>query len=474
MNGYRRAEMMEHEHFIPFRKAAIFQMCLEDGRLDAARQQEFGEFATILDAFFHYEYHARLESLKDSYAPFDPDRDTRMTSEERCAEHRAAAHEQFARTLREILEKANYRQVSREEIGEAMVRESLFKLQLHIDFDDFEEMLLFRRGEEMRIEEMTYFFGLRKRKIEVPTWLRVVLYVQFKDRAWFAAKHRKAEMFEPGSTILKLFRTVPRYDLEMLLPNTEVRMRMLDKVCVGVPAIVGGIVVLVTRLGAVLGLAAALALFYLGVSRERPVIDSARLVALGTGMTALAGFLFKQWSNYKNRTIRFMKLLTENLYFRNLDNNRGVLHALVDEAEEEEVKEAVLAYFFLLISENPLTSDQLDNAVESWFQDKWDEGLDFEVDDGLAKLVRLGLAEEKNGVFSVLPLPLAKQRLDYLWDNFFDYNHAMATTRVNTTRANREQPHVPLPEWHARQKLGTRLPSHGNRLPKHHGDAQGD
>ncbi len=194
--------MLEREHFIPFRKAAIFRMCLEDGRLDESRHGEFGEFARILDAFFHYEYHARLESLKDSYAPFDPDRDTRMMSDERSAEHRAAAHEQFACTLREILERANYRRVSREEIDEAMVRESLFKLQLHIDFDDFEEILLFRRGEEIRIEETAYFFGLRKRKIEVPTWLRVVLYVQFKDRAWFAAKHRKAAMFKPGSTIL--------------------------------------------------------------------------------------------------------------------------------------------------------------------------------------------------------------------------------------------------------------------------------
>ncbi|NCC59186.1 MAG: DUF3754 domain-containing protein, partial [Synergistales bacterium] len=199
------------------------------------------------------------------------------------------------------------------------------------------------------------------------------------------------------------------------------------------------VVVLVTRLGAVLGLVAALVLFYLGVGRERPVIDSARLLALGTGMGALGCFLFKQWSNYKNRTIRFMKLLTENLYFRNLDNNRGVLHALVDEAEEEEVKEAVLAYFFLLTAEKRLTAEELDNAVESWFQDKWSERLDFEVEDGLGKLVRLGLADEKDGTFSVLPLPRAKERIDYLWDNFFDYNHALETAQAAVGRDVEDQ-----------------------------------
>lgn len=451
--------MADCEHFIPFRKTSIFQMCLEDGRLDATQHRDFCEFATLLDAFFHYEYHARLELLKDSYAPFDPDRDTRMTAEERSAENRAAAHERFARALQEILEKANYRRVSRAEIDEALVRESLFKLRLHVDFDDFEEILLFRRGEEMRMEEVTSLFGLRKRTIEVPTWLRVVLYVQFKDRAWFAAKHRKAAMFKPGSTILKLFRTVPRYDMQMLLPNTEVRMRLMDKLCVGVPAVVGGIVVLVTRLGAVLGLVTAAVLFYLGIGTERPVIDSARLIALGTGMGAFAGFLFKQWSNYKNRTIRFMKLLTENLYFRNLDNNRGVLHTLVDEAEEEEVKEAVLAYFFLLTSEKRLTSDELDGEVESWFRNKWNEVLDFEVDDGLAKLVRLGLAEENDGGYSVLPLPQAKKHLDHLWDNFFDYNRPGQTPGIGATGTDQQKPHRPLPAWHQRQKTSERRPA---------------
>ena len=45
-------------------------------------------------------------------------------------------------------------------IDEALVRESLFKLRLHVDFDDFEEIVLFRRGEEVRMEEVACVFGL--------------------------------------------------------------------------------------------------------------------------------------------------------------------------------------------------------------------------------------------------------------------------------------------------------------------------
>ena len=49
-------------------------------------------------------------------------------------------------------------------------------------------------------------------------------------------------------------------------------------------------------------------------------------------------FLFKQISKYKNRKIKFMKALSDNLYFKNLDNNAGVFYHLIDAAEEEEFK----------------------------------------------------------------------------------------------------------------------------------------
>ncbi len=38
-----------------------------------------------------------------------------------------------------------------------------------------------------------------------------------------------------------------------------------------------------------------------------------------------------------------MKTLTDNLYFKNLDNSTGVFHHLIDTAEEEEFKVAILA-----------------------------------------------------------------------------------------------------------------------------------
>tara|TARA_B110001469_G_C9327329_1_gene174897 strand:- start:313 stop:468 length:156 start_codon:yes stop_codon:yes gene_type:complete len=50
-----------------------------------------------------------------------------------------------------------------------------------------------------------------------------------------------------------------------------------------------------------------------------------------------------------------MKTLTDNLYFKNLDNNTGVFHRLIDAAEEEG-KEVILAYYFLLKANKALTA----------------------------------------------------------------------------------------------------------------------
>jgi len=217
---------------------------------------------------------------------------------------------------------------------------------------------------------------------------------------------------------------VPKADLEMLFPNSEIRMKTIDKLIIGVPAAVSGAVVVVTKLGASLALVASLVAFWLGLRSASVDIQQGHLVALGLGLAALGGFLFKQFNKFKNRKLRFMKALAENLYFKNLDNNAGVFHHLIDAAEEEEFKEALLAYLFLERNEGGLTRPQLDAAVETWLAKDWDCEIDFEVDDALAKLERWGLVTRRNDRLVVLPLPEAKARLDQLWDNFFAFQES--------------------------------------------------
>jgi hypothetical protein len=171
--------------------------------------------------------------------------------------------------------------------------------------------------------------------------------------------------------------------------------------------------------------------FWLGVRKEPVDLDQAQLVALGAALAAFGGFLVRQYTKFKNRKIQFMKALSENLYFRNLDNDAGVFHHLLDSAEEEEVKEAVLAYHFLRAAEQPLTEPELDRRIEEWFASRWDADFDFEVDDGVGKLRRMRLvsdegpetsAQDGENRLSAVALDEAKRRLDETWDNLFTYN----------------------------------------------------
>jgi uncharacterized integral membrane protein len=84
---------------------------------------------------------------------------------------------------------------------------------------------------------------------------------------------------------------------------------------------------------------AGLLSYWLGFSRQEVTVNTQQLIALGIGAGVLGGFIFKEWSKFKNRKLRFMKALTGNLYFKNLGNNLGFFHNLIDPAEKEECKE---------------------------------------------------------------------------------------------------------------------------------------
>ena len=64
---------MAKEHFIPFRKSDIVAMCLRDSDFDQQQQEDFAHCCRLLHSIFHFEFHQRLEQLKDRYALVNPD-----------------------------------------------------------------------------------------------------------------------------------------------------------------------------------------------------------------------------------------------------------------------------------------------------------------------------------------------------------------------------------------------------------------
>jgi hypothetical protein len=210
----------------------------------------------------------------------------------------------------------------------------------------------------------------------------------------------------------------------MLFPNSEVRMKTIDKLIIGVPAAVSGIVLTATKLGGTILLIASVISFWLGLTQKEVKIEQQHLIVLALGLATLGGFLFKQINKFKNRKIKFMKALSDNLYFKNLDNNTGVFHHLVDTAEEEEFKEAILAYYFLLAEDRDLTTTELDETVERWFENKHNCRINFEIEDALQKLERWNLVNRDGNIIRGKNMTDAMQQLDKIWDNYFLYHKA--------------------------------------------------
>jgi hypothetical protein len=376
--------------FIPFRRADIVNMCLAGDRLDAPGRQRFERSLEVIEAAFREEFHQLKTALKNAYTPLDPDADTRVVK----AFREPMADSRLSQLLEQVLDRANYERVGEEAMQRALNHSSLFKVQLYVDMDDFEEVLLYTRGASRRREEVPQLFGLWRKEVEFTNFDRVVLYIRFKEDV---DTESTLGGCQPGSTMLKLFQNVPGADLEMLFPNTRVGMRLKDKLLIGIPALVSGGVVLTTKMGATLVLLGSLLGFWLGVHSEPVTLDRAAVLALMAGIGALVGYLWKQFSKFRNRKLQYTQALTENLYFKLLDNNAGVLYRILDEAEDSEVKESALVCCFMLAHGEPATAAELDRAIEEWFAREWQCRLDFEIDDALAKLQRLGLAREEGG-----------------------------------------------------------------------------
>ncbi|BFM06587.1 TMEM143 family protein [Halioxenophilus aromaticivorans] len=398
--------------FIPFSTADIIAMCRKDHGeqsppvIDAT---DFERFAAMVGQVFHAEFKRDQDNLKKTYAEIDPDADTRevFTIEQ-------TGEAKFIDLLKSVLNKANYEPISQQELEQAMTRSSLFNLRLKVDFDAFSEVLLFCRGQSVRQATVKSWFGLRSKDVEFINYDRVVVYVRYKSET--TNDEKASADVRPGATLLKLFQNVPRADLEMLFPNTRPAMRMQDKLLIGIPALVSGGIVVTTKMGATLLLMSSMLGFWFGLRQEPVELNAANLTILCAGLGALGAYLWQQFSKFKNRQLLFLQQLTQNLYFKNLDNNAGVIYRLLNDAEDEEVKESVLAYYFL-ISAGPADKQTLDNTIEQWLASQWQCTMDFEIDDALHKLTRLGLVNQSGSTYSALPLSDAIFKLNEAWKN---------------------------------------------------------
>jgi hypothetical protein len=399
------------EKYIPIRAADLIGRLAGEPSLAEIDRNAFRQLCRLLMATFHYEFHEKLEELKEAYAAFDPDTDSLVDHPLSSTERQRRADELFDK-FGWLLERANFVRLTPGDIKQALTAASDWGLRLSIDLDMFDRLEVYSRGDVLSRKTRRRWQNLyRPEIVDVPIYQRLVVIFRLNS-------YRTIDGHLNGETVhIKIFKNIPKVDLEMLLPGSRVKMTLLDQSRILLPTVSGvamtgwklfqgAIVVAVTG---VYGL-----LTYLGLIA----------VTLGYGVKSFFGYLRTQQ--------KYQLSLTRNLYYQNLDNNAGVLFRLLDEAEEQECREAILAYFFLwhFAGETGWSSDRLDSQIEAFIKSETKVAVDFEVGDALEKLKRLGLIEATvGGLLRALPIKEALKRLDYAWDNLFPYSRELASER---------------------------------------------
>lgn len=414
-------ETMERRRFIPYRKKDIVEMILDDGGFKSAGEAEkFRLVCRITESIFHFEFHELLETLKDVYYPINPDINNGVVL---TAEETDRANSELVSAMQKVLNHANFDKLSESDLERAWKESALVGINVDIDMNTYDFLEVYVRGR--RLDKITFskFFGLKKIEAEDEILERVLMMARVKPEVQKGNAKGKESLTDSNSTIIKLFKDVPLKDLEILFPNSRIVMSLKDKLLLGIPAVAGGVPLLATKV-----VPAVIAIFlvisaWFGVkgSIDKNMLKQA--VAALAALGALGGYLFKQWSKYKTKKLHFQKEISDNLYFRNLVNNAGVFYSLIDAAEEEEGKEAFLAYYFLYTAGKALTEEELDSRVEKWLEEKHGCVMDFECADALAKLARLDILQKREGgALSVLDMDTALKVLDKRWDDYFQYN----------------------------------------------------
>ncbi len=393
------------EHFIPIRRHALLDLLTSQADLSPPERRRLRDVTRMLDATLHQEFHWHLQAIDAAYAPFDPDDDTRTTTEWSDADRLRMRSELF-RSFNHVLERANYQRLSQLQIEEAVGAASEWGVRLYIDFSVFERLEVYARGDVLGRRKRRHWRNwFREEEVDVPIYQRLV--VMFSLRASPVLDSD----IDASAVYVKLFKNIPKIDVDMLLPGSRIRMTLLDRGKIFLPTVSGAAVTIAKIIKGALW--AALTGTFWG------------LVAFIGFVIGTIGYGVKTFFGYLRTKDKYQHSLTRNLYYQNLDNNAGVFHRLLDEAEEQESREVMIAYY-LLWKRAPAegwSETQLDEAAEEFVRQSIDVDVDFESHDAIVKLLRFGLAERRGDAHYIAVHPQrALARLDAAWDNLFSHS----------------------------------------------------
>ncbi|MGI9469003.1 MAG: DUF3754 domain-containing protein [Rubripirellula sp.] len=411
------------EPYIPLKTDSLADYLVQRGELSEALHAEFRTRCNVIDRLHHEHtgaYHRQFTSL---YASVDPDSDCKplltdsvgvsdaafqgipraMTDLEPSSTHLAVSEsspqtstaggkgsgnspaatvgaekttsiasektdtkqqmQQVIELLGQTMEDAGYKNVERADIEKCVGVASQWGVPLHVDLGLFEQLVVYARGDIMGTR-----FRRRLRKLyrmeafEIPVYQRMVVAFQLESEL------QGDEALGTGKMHLRMFKNIPKEDVDTLLPGARVRISGLDHVKIIVPSL-GGFLMSLRKIAQYAILFAVIALHW-------------SLILIGL----LIGYLIKSTLGYFEAKKKRELKLTRNLYFQKLDTNAGVGHRVIQQAHRQRTCELVVACYALQTADEPLSPRRLRRRCERILREAVGVEIDFQIERVLRSL----------------------------------------------------------------------------------------
>ncbi|XP_027350271.1 uncharacterized protein LOC113861562 isoform X2 [Abrus precatorius] len=417
---------LERESVIPILKPKL-RMTLANLIEHSSDRAEFLKLCNRIEYTIRAWYLLQFEDLMQLYSLFDPVHGTQKLEQQKLASEEIDALEQnFLTYLFQVMEKSNFKIVTDDEIDVAHSGQYLLNLPITVDeskldktllkkyfeehhhdnLPDFSdkkvdmligrfwayllrltrlEKLLSRRSkrhdkkdptkvneinpeengqdlyvERIRLENMELRFRnlLGKTLIQEPTFDRIIVIYRR------AGNKSKAER----GIFVKHFKNIPMADMEIVLPEKKNPgltpmdwVKFLGSAIVGLVAVVS--------------------------SLEMPSADWWVIIAV---LSTVIGYCAKTYFTFQQNLAQYQNLITQSMYDKQLDSGKGTLLHLCDDVIQQEVKEVIVS-FFILMEQGKATRQDLDQWCEELIKEEFNEECNFDVDDAVQKLEKLGI-----------------------------------------------------------------------------------
>ncbi|XAR58329.1 hypothetical protein NMG60_11026780 [Bertholletia excelsa] len=214
--------------------------------------------------------------------------------------------------------------------------------------------------ERIRLENMELSWKnlLGKITIQEPTFDRIIVVYRR------ASNKTKIDR----GIFVKHFKNIPMADMEIVLPEKKNPsltpmdwVKFLGSAIVGLVAVVG--------------------------SLELPKADFWVIFAI---LSTVIGYCAKTYFTFQQNMATYQNLITQSMYDKQLDSGKGTLLHLCDDVIQQEVKEVIIS-FFILMEQGKATRQDLDLRCEELIKEEFGEDCNFDVDDAVQKLEKLGI-----------------------------------------------------------------------------------